>query len=291
MKRTGITVIMLLLTFAAWSQTDKLDSLLNDVVWDDGEMSRLFNPPSSFCYLYGGVAGENKTMYAGRELEENMMAINGNLYFFHAKGFFIGASGAWYGEPVDGYSVTVASAGLNTPLNIKRSLNLRASYSRYFYANNDTATENPYTNNLGIGISLRNSRIGGRLSINMLFGQDFGMNLTPTVFSRLPIVKFGKYNKIQFEPELSAFFGSESVELEKISGTNPQQSGSQTTSTTENTYGLLNTRFYLPICFYIGDFDLELGYSINIPSTQDDYTKYPVSSLFSFSIGYLLPLN
>jgi len=290
MKKIVIPIIILISGLSAWSQTDRLDSLLNDMVWGNKELMRLLDPPSSYCYMYGGVAGENKTMYAGRELEDNMVAMNGNLYFFHSKGFFLGASGSWYGEPGDGYSNTIASAGINTPLNAKKSLNFRASYSRYFYANSDSAGENPFTNNVGAGISLRNKWIGGRLSLNLLFGQDFGMNVTPALFSRLPVVRFGKYNKIQLEPEISFFIGSESVELEKVGGTGGQQ-GSQTTIETEDAYGLLNTQFYIPVCIYIGNFDIELGYSINIPSTQDDYIDYPASSYFSFSIGYLLPLN
>jgi hypothetical protein len=290
MKNVVIPIIMLMFGLSAWSQTDRLDSLLNDVVWADKEMTRLLDTPSSFCYLYGSVAGENKTMYAGRELEDKMIAMNGNLYFFHSKGFFVGATGAWYDDPGAGYSNTIASAGINKSLNRKKSLSFRASYSRYFYANTDSASENPFTNNLGTGISFRNKWIGGRLSLYLLFGQDVGMNFTPAIFSRLPLVRFGKYNKIQLEPELSAFIGSETVELEKVSNLGGQQ-GSQITTITEDAYGLLNTQFYLPVCFYIGDFDLELGYTINIPTTQNESIDYPISSFFSFSVGYLLPIN
>ena len=289
MKQLLISIAMLIFSSPAWSQPDRMDSLLNDVVWGDKEMMRLLDPPSSYCYIYGGVAGENKTMYAGRELEDNMMAMNGNMYFFHSKGFFLGASGSWYGDPGEGYSNTIATAGLSKPLNAKKNLTFRASYSRYFYASSDSAVENPFTNNVGTGISLRNKYIGGRLSLNLLFGQDFGMNITPALFSRLPIVKFGKYNKLQLEPELSVFIGSESVELYQA-GSQSGQQGTQTEIAIENKYGLLNTQIFLPVCLYVGDFDLELGYSLNIPSTQDANIDYPVSSYFSFSIGYLIPI-
>jgi len=290
MKKAVTPMIMLMFGLSAWPQTDRLDSLLRSVVWNDKEIMRLLDPPSSYCYLYGGIAGDNKTMYAGRELDENMVALYGNLYFFHSKGFFFGASGIWHSQTGEGYNTTVASAGIRTPLNAKRNLNFMASYSRYIYTGIDSASENPFTNNVGTGISLRNKWIGGRLSINLLFGQDFGMNFTPSIFSRLRIVRFGKYNKIQIEPELSAFIGSETVALETVSNLGSQQ-GSANTIATEDAYGLLNTQVYLPICIYIGDFDLELGYSINIPNTQDENTDYPVSAFFSFSIGYLLPLN
>ena len=289
MKRNLMAIILLIQSISAWSQADRIDSLLNDVVWGDREMMTLLDPPSSFCYLYGGLSGENKTMYAGRELEENMMTMNGNLFFFHSKGVFLGASGTWYGDPGEGYSNTILSAGIYRPVNAKKNLNFRASYSHYFYAGSDSLYDNPFTNSLGAGLSLRNNWIGGRLSLNVLFGQDFGMNFSPAVFSRLPVFRFGKYNKLQLEPELSVFFGSASVELDQMESQSGQQA-TQTEIVTENKYGLLNTQFCIPLCLYIGDFDLEVGYSLNIPSSQDENMDYPVSSYFSFSIGYLIPL-
>jgi hypothetical protein len=217
-----------------------------------------------------------------------MYNINGSLYFFHSKGFFIGASGSWYSQLEPGYNTTIISGGINTPLNQKKSINFRASYSRYFYNNSDPEIENVFNNNLGTGLLLRNNWIGGRLSFNFLFGKDFGMNFTPGIFSHITVARFANYNKIQLAPELSVFIGSETVEYENTGfpGSQPQES-----LTTEDAYGLLNTQLYLPVCVYLGDFDFELGYSVNIPSTQDKVNTYPVSSFFSISIGYLLPLN
>ena len=120
-------------------------------------------------------------------------------------------------------------------------------------------------------------------------GKEFGMNATPEIFSHITIVTFGDYNKIELAPELYIFLGSETVEYENAanSGNPPQESA----TTTEDAYGLLNTCFYLPVCVFLGDFDLEMGYSVNIPTTKNDAYTYPVSSYFSFSIGYMLPLN
>lgn len=289
MRSVVIYILLMCCGIPAWSQVDRLDSLLNDLFGNDQEMMQLLNPPSAYYYLYGAIAGNSKTYYAGRELGDNMYNFSGNLYFFHSKGFFIGASGSWYSQLDPGYNTTVVSAGINTPLNQKKNLNFRASYSRYFYNNADPGIENVFNNNLGTGLSLRNKWIGGRLSFNFLFGKDFGMNFTPTIFSHITIARFADYNKIQLAPELSVFIGSEAVEYENtgIPGNPPQES----TITTEDAYGLLNTQFYFPVCIYLGDFDFELGYSVNIPTTQDEMSTYPVSSYFSFSIGYLLPLN
>jgi hypothetical protein len=289
MKPVYAFILLLFNGLSVWSQTDRLDSLLNDVLGDDREIMKFINPPSSYCYLYGGIAGDNKTYYAGREFGGDIYSAYGNLYFFHSKGIFIGASGSWYSELDPAYNTTILSAGINTPLNVKKSLLFKASYSKYLYHNSDSDTGSAYTNNLSTTLSLRNNWIGGRLSVNILFGEDFGMNIIPGIFSRITLVKFGKYNRIKLEPEVSAFFGSETIEYEIVTGGhNPD---SQSSYATEDAYSLLNIIFTIPVCIYLGDFDFELGYSVNMPATQDEYVSYPVSSFFSFSIGYLLPLN
>src|SRR4030042_3773891 len=164
MKSIVIYTLLMMYGLSTWSQAERLDSLLDDVFGNDKEMIELLNPRSAYCYLYSTITGDSKTYYAGRELGDNMYNINGNLYFFHSKGFFIGASGSWYSQLDPGYNTTVVSAGINTPLNQKKTLNLRASYSRYFYNNADPEIENVFNNNLGSGLSLRNNWIGGRLS-------------------------------------------------------------------------------------------------------------------------------
>ncbi|MBN1416154.1 MAG: hypothetical protein JW973_13715 [Bacteroidales bacterium] len=291
MRTIGILILLLVSGFTSWSQTDRLDSLLYEVLGNDREIKKLFKQPSAYCYLYGGLAGDSKTFYAGREIGEDMYALNGSLYFLHSKGFYLGTSGSWYSQSDPHYSTTIATAGYLKALNRKNTLIFRASYNRYFYNSQDAETSYVFKNNLGTSLSLRNKWIGGRLSLNFLFGEEFGMNATPGIFSRIALVRFGRYNKIQLEPEVSLFFGSESVEYASAGSLSGQMSGSQPSVATEDVYGLLNTQFYLPVCIYIGGFDIELGYSVNIPTTQDENISYPISSFFSISLGYMLSLN
>ncbi len=291
MKPAVVLSILILFGSNAWSQTDRLDSLLYDVLGNDREMKKLLNPPSSYCYLYGGFAGDSKTLYAGREIGEDIYALNGSLYFLHSKGFYLGASGSWYSQSDPGYKNTIATAGYLKSLNKKNTLIFRASYNRYFFNDEDTSASYAFKNNVGTSLSLRNKWIGGRLSFNFLFGETFGMNATPSVFSRITLLRFGALNKIQLEPEISLFIGSESVEYTTAGSLSGHMSGSQQELTAQDVYGLLNTQFYLPVCIYLGDFDIELGYSLNIPHTQNQNSSYPVSSFFTISLGYMLPLN
>lgn len=291
MRPVVMYILMLTGGLRTFAQTDRLDSLLNNVLGDDREMMRFINPPSSYCYLYSGIISDSKTFYAGREIGNNMYSVNGSIYFFHSKGFYIGTSGLWYSQLNPGYSTTIVSTGFYKALNQKKSISLRTSYSRYFYNSSDYDTDNVFNNNLGISISIRNSWIGTRHSFNFLFGQDFRMNFTPTLFLRIPIASFSKYNRIRIEPEASLFFGSEYVKYIVTDNLNSQQPVTQSSSTANEGYGLLNTQLYLPVCIYLGDFDIELGYSVNFPHSQDSSVDYPVNSFFSVSLGYLRPLN
>jgi len=288
MKRGTILIMLLLWGFPALSQYDRIDSLLLDMFGNDKALNHLFDQPSASSYIYSGINCDSKTFYAGRELGDNMYSLNGNLYMFHSGGLYFGASGSWYSDLDPGYNSTLVTAGMRKPLNKKKNLSFRASYSRFFFNTADSATEIVFNNNLGAGLLLRNNFIGGRLSFNLLFGKEIGMNLTPSIFSNITLVRFGGFGKFFLAPELSLFIGSETIEYENGSSIiDPLDSPSSVTKK----YGLLNTQVYIPVSVYAGNFDIEFGYSVNFPMAQDKIFTYPVSSFFSFSIGYLLPLN
>ena len=201
MRKGIVLILMLLILNQAWSQTDSLDSLLNDVLGYDKEFKRLMDTTSSFMFLYGGLSYDSKTYYAGREIGDDMYNMNGYLYFFHSKGFFIGAIGSWYSQFDPGYSTTIASTGFYKTLRMNKSkLIFRTSYSRYIYYKPDPEIEYNFNNSLKSGLSVKNNWIGGRLSANLLFGKDIGLSISPVIFSRITIFRFRNYNDIQFEP-------------------------------------------------------------------------------------------
>jgi hypothetical protein len=286
MKRVVIQILLLFWGLPMLAQYDRVDSLLLDVFGNDKTISHLFDQPSTRSFIYSGITSDSRTFYAGRELSSNMYSINGNLYLFHSSGLYFGASGSWYSELDPGYSSTVITAGIRKPLNQKKNMSFRASYSRFFFNLSDSDTYVPFSNNLGAGLLLRNNWIGGSLSFNLLFGKEKGMNLTPGIFSNIRLARLGISGTILLTPELSAFIGSET-----IYETGSMKDPSSQTYITKEKYGLLNIQADLPVSIHIGNLSIEAVYSFNIPRTQESLFKYPVSSFFSFSIGYLLPLN
>lgn len=274
---------------AAQSQNDDLDSLFNDVFGNDWDLEQLLEK-SSRSYLFGGINAENKTFYAGREIGDRMVNASGSLYYMHTKGFFAGISGLWYSQLEPRYNNTVITAGMSTALNKSKSVFARASYSRYLYSQSDSAYDYAYRNYLGAGISWRSDHLGMRMNAGLLFGSEWGMSGSAMVFSRHTLLRFGNAGQVKLEPDLTFYIGSETVEYETIASGYPTNSGSLPT-TAKDVYGLLNTRLYVPVCLYLGNFDIEFGYGVNLPSSRDNSASYPVTTSFSISLSYLLPLK
>lgn len=285
MKSTLLTSIFLLSVITGMAQTDRIDSLLNDLLSDEKKINRLLEPNHSFMVLYAGTSYENQTFYAGREIGDNMYNVNSQLFLFSSKGFYLGASGMWYSQLEPKYNNTILLAGYYKALNRKKTLAFSTSYSRYFYYKPDTSFEYLFNNSLSTGLTLKNKWIGIRLNTNFLFGQDFGINISPKIFSNITIIRFGKYNSLRIEPEILWLFASESVEYAS-SG----YSGSHTSDLSVNTkdvYGMLNMQLYLPLALSLGNFEFEAAYTVNIPHSMDSNIKYPVSSSISVSLGYM----
>lgn len=287
MKKTAIQLLFILCGLPLFAQYDRIDSLIIDVFGDDKSFSSLYGQSQPRSYLYSGIICDSKTLYAGRELGDRMYTVNGSVYWLHSFGFFAGVSGSWYSEIDPGYNSTVVTAGIRKSIGRKKNLSIGVSYDRYFFNVSDS-TEIVFNNSVGTGLTLRNSWIGGHLWFSALFGNEFGMNLTPDIFANFTLVRFGSSGKLFLAPEISLFLGSETVEYQ--SGGSIIDPGSTVINTSEK-YGLLNTQASMQVCVYAGNFDVELGYSWNFPTTQVQSISYPMTSYFSFSFGYLLPLK
>lgn len=283
MKQISI-VILLVLCLPVWSQQDRIDSLLNDLLYNENQPLVYLETPAHYNFLYIGSTLNNSTFYAGREIGNNKLNVSCNVFYYNSKGFFIGSAGNWYSQQAPGYSSTTLTAGYYKQINKKKTLNFRTSYSRFLYYQPDTLYTYPYKNSLNAGLTFRKKWFGARLSSSFLFGDEFGANATSSLYSRIGILKFGKQNKIYTMPEISVFIGPESIIEENFSATD-----STSTAELKKVYNLLNTQLYLPVNISLGDFDIELACAINFPFTQEANTSYPVSANLSVTVGYFLP--
>lgn len=280
-----LILIFLLTGISGFSQADHLDSLLNDLVYNESDPLIIPEKPASYHFLYAGTIFNSKTMYAGREIGEDMINISGHLYYYTSWGLFAGASGRWFDQLTPGYNNTTLSIGFSKGLGEKKSFTFRSSYSRYIYTDPVLASLYPDKNNISLGLKYHKKWFGSRLSGSFLFGEGFSSNLAMAVYSRFTLVQFGNYNKIYTSPEVSFFLGPETVSV--------GQSGSQAAESPTNTkevFGLLTTQLYAPVGISVGDFDFEFSCTLNIPRTQDASISYPATLYYTLSVGYMLPI-
>ena len=280
-----IVIFFLISGISVFAQTDKIDSILNDLVYNDSDPLIMPEKPVRFDFLYAGAEYRNNTFYAGREIGSDMFNVTSNLFYYSSTGLFIGASGSWYDQLTPGYSNTTVSAGFSKAIDKKKLFAFRTSYSRFIYYKPDTGSYYPYKNNFNLGLSFRKNWMGIRVASNLLFGEESKINLSTTMYSRFNIIKLGKYNKIYTAPEVSAFFTTETVNTTKIDSQIIDQ-----TPTLKNVFGLLNTQLYVPLGLSTGSFDFEFSFSLNFPITRDVNISYPINKVYSISIGYLLPI-
>lgn len=269
-----LTLTLLLVSISALAQTDRIDSLLNDIIFSDETLMTSINPAKK-DFLYTGINLNNKTFFAGREVGTNLINVSGHIYYFSSIGIFAGASGIWYDQLTPGYSTTMLTLGYGLYLDKGKHLRATGAYSRFIYTNPDSTAIYPYENNANLSFSYKKNWYGARVSSNMLFGSAALFNVTPAVFTNFYFGKFGKNNKFYFGPEISCYFGKETIN----ETTNP-----------EGVFGLLNVQLYAPLSVNIENFELQLGYSLNFPFTQDTGISYQISSAFSVSAFYLIPL-
>lgn len=267
------------------AQTDRIDSLLNDLIYNDSNPLIIPEKPVKYDFLYAGVNYSSNTFYAGREIGSDMFNFSGNLLYYSSTGLFIATAGSWYDQLTPGYSHTVVAAGFSKAIDKKKLFTLRTSYSRFIYYKPDTGSYYPYKNNFNLGMSFRKDWFGVRLAGNILFGEESKENVSAAIYSRFTLIKFGKYNKIYTAPEVSAFFTTETVTTDQTNTQNADQ-----TATYKDVFSLINTQMYIPLGFSIDNFDLEFSYSINFPKTQDINISYPTKMFYSVSIGYMLPI-
>lgn len=282
--RQLLIIISLILCLPLPAQTDRIDSLLNDLIYSDPSI--MAEEPAKFNFLYAGANYCSNTFFAGREIGSNMINFSGNLFYYHFTGLFIGTSGNWYDQSAPRYSHTTFSAGFNKALDKKKLFYFRTSYSRFLFYEPDSASYYPFKNNLNMGFSFRNNWIGSRVNGNLLFGDKSRVNVSTALYSRFTIIKLGINNKIYTAPEISAFFTSETVSTTKTSNQNADY-----TPNYKEVFNLLNTQFYVPLGLSAGNLDVEFSYSLNLPTTRDVNISYPAKTFYSVSIGYMVPLS
>lgn len=264
------------------AQTDsEIDSLLDDILFEDTELLNLISQQKTLHFIYINSELSNKSFFAGREIGTNQYNISSQLSYFNTNGIFAGVSGAWYSQLDPQYGTTVVSLGYGKTLKQFKNISLRTSYSRYIYNFGEESFDPDYNSNIRIGATLKKQWAGTRIDLTYLMGNANATNINWSIYSKINLYKFSKYNKVQLVPQFSIFFGEEAVEYQEVVRRNFTQ------TLTENKFGVLNAQISLPLRVSYKNFDFELGYSYNLPQSLDAEYTYDNASQLNISIGYI----
>ncbi|HZL11183.1 MAG TPA: hypothetical protein VFC65_14430 [Prolixibacteraceae bacterium] len=269
---------------------DRIDSLLNLVIFNEDDLSYLFNLKKNYQFLYARTSYNTKTFFAGREIGKNQYNLSAQLFYLHSSGIHAGISGAWYSQLDPGYRTTVLSLGYSKGLKKLKFFRYRLSYD-YFLFNDDDPNYKPlYTSSLNTGITLKTKNTGTRANLSVLLGQETGTQFTWDFYSYINLIKLGNYDKIRLEPEVSLYFGSETVEHQLNEVLIDPLTNIEYDSYYKDEFGLLNIQLEIPISINFKSFDLEAAWIYNFPQTMNKNITYPDNSFFRVSLGYIFKL-
>jgi hypothetical protein len=286
MRYLLITLSLITLTHFANAQTSQRDSIIDELIFEYKSEGQITKSVKNYHFIYTGVNFSNKTLSAGREIGLDQYNFTSQLFYFNTKGLILGLSGAWYSQLDPKYSTTGFSAGYGNKFKKLPNLTYRMSANYFLFHTGSYDYTPTYRGSINAGTTLKNKWAGTRLDFNLLAGQKIGTSISWDIFSKIKLLKLSKYDKIQLEPEVSFYFSSESVEVNNTGYFDELITDIQYT----NAFGLLNTKFTLPINISYKNFNFEAAYQLNLPHSLDSNYSYDKTSTFNISIGYLIGL-
>lgn len=280
-------IITLFLTgSASILKAQKSDELLDDLLFsDDVEFNKIFDHISNYQFLYTSVDYSNKTYFAGRDLGIDQYNLAPQIFYLNSNGLIAGVSGTVYSGLNPKWNTTEFTIGYSHSLFKIKNLTYKASFSKYFFAKQDSVTPS-FNKVLGIGFSYRKKWFGTRLDGSLLLGNEKSAQINYDLYMDLPIVKVGKFDKLSFKPELSFYFGSDATIILKTTGIR-----NRPVYYYGSAYGWMNTELSLPLILNFHDFDFEAGYNINFPRALGNHQSLKDVSTINISIGYIIGLN
>lgn len=299
MKEIRAIIIILLISIPAFPQEETVNSLLDEflfgknsqdsvleaILLNEADVNDLINAITDYKYIYARSEFENRTYFSGQDLGIDQFNIANQVLFQGANGFQIGIAGILYSGFKPKYNTTIASLGYNNGLSFLKDASIRASYSRFFFAKVDSIEENAFNSSLNLGATYQLENIGTSVDFNLLLGADPSSQFSWDLFSDFTIFRLGLFNKVKFAPEVSLYFGNETVVTSQYV-TFPRFTGEIYSE--ENTFGLMNTVLRIPLSLSYRDFDLRAGYNFNFPRVPGGDIKPEKTSFLNISVGYML---
>ena len=298
MKATLIILILFVVSIPAFSQEENLDKMLDEFLFgkniqdsllgsieiNDVDFNDILNARYNYRFIYVRSEFENKTFFSGQDFGINQYNISGQVCYQGSKGLNIGIAGIMYSKFEPKYNTTILTAGYNNHVRGVKGLNIRALYSRYFFAKVDSIEDNAFNSSVDVGMAYQKKWIGSSVDFSMLLGSEIAAQVNWDLFADIPIVRFGLSNELSIEPEVSFYFGNETVMTSQYISL-PKFSGEVFTE--KKNFGLMNTMLRIPVSLSLGSIDISAGYNFNFPRIPGSNNKPAKTSFFNLSLGYI----
>ena len=175
MKRNIFLIILLATALPGFSQQEDMldealdeflfgkeyqDSLVESMILNDMDITDIISALYDTRYIYVRSDFENRTFFSGQDLGIDQFNISGQVFYQGAKGLSVGIAGIMYSQFQPKYNTTIVTAGYNNRIKGVKGLNIRASYSRYFFAKIDSVEGNAFNSSANLGFAWQWKIIG-----------------------------------------------------------------------------------------------------------------------------------
>ena len=270
------------------SQEEDLDSLLEVILFEDEEMVSLLTGKSSYQFLYVRTHFENESYFSGRDIGIEQQNYSAQISYFHSAGFSAGVGSIWYSQFNPRLYATSLMLGYSGKFGKSNDYRYRSSYNRYFFSEMDSVDSHAFNNAFAVGATIDKGFIGTRLDLALLTGEQTAGQVSWDLYGDITLIKLGTFDRVKFEPEISFFLGKEIMAYYEL-GTPGQNEDYALVEDSE--FGLLNMAIRFPLSIDFKNFDLEIGYNINLPNSMLTDDKLAMTTYFNLSLGYIFSLN
>ncbi|HUX56584.1 MAG TPA: hypothetical protein VMV77_06395 [Bacteroidales bacterium] len=298
MKNLRAIIIMLLISLPVFSQEETVnilldeflfgnntqDSVLEAILINETDINDLLDAITNYKFIYARSEFENKTYFSGQDLGINQYNIVNQVFYQGPKGLNVGVTGILYSGFNPKYNTTIASFGYNKRISNLKGASLRAAYNRFFFAKVDSIEENSFNSSISLGATYQLKNVGTSLDFSLLIGNDPSAQFSWDIFSDFTILKMGLFSKLKFAPEISLYFGNETVVTSQYINF-PRFSGDIYSE--KSTFGLMNSVIRIPLNLTYKNFDLRAGYNFNFPRIPGGDLKPEKTSFLNISVGYM----
>ena len=285
----GLPLFLMATSFCLHGQEEgfeELDILIDELFFDDQEfLEEFIESESSFNFIYASFSYNSNTYFSGRDAGTDQFNVVPQFSYYNSSGFNASISGVYYQNFDPSWDFTSTSLGYFNTLGKNKTLLYNVGYTKYFY----TDSFEDFSNSLDLSIEIRNKKrtLGTAITASYLFGTDRSYQIVSRTFANF-IVKRTSSVAMRFRPGINFIIAKQTLAFPKIVLSN----GVRVIETfSYGVFDLLNTQINLPFSVTSNSWDVELGYTINLPNAIVYEQDLKTTGFFSFSIGYMFDLN